>query len=134
MSIEQEYLDKIEEIKQNDDKLSAWEKGFIYGDDDSTPIDTRPTLSISQKNVVDRIYDQRIKGVKQQPLTEIKFDASPRVIANKLETGTFGVSIDGKRMGPNVSQREATAIVGWLAEIIDELCASNCDKEEPAPF
>jgi hypothetical protein len=136
MSIETEYLDKIEEIKQNDDKLSEWEKNFIHGDADSTPIDSRPSLSISQKNVVDRTYDQRIKGVKQQPLTEIKFDASARVIANKLETGTFGISIDGKRMGPNVSQREATAVVGWLAEVIDELCTNNCSKEteEPAPF
>jgi|TARA_R100000482_G_scaffold92851_1_gene38471 hypothetical protein len=133
MAIEQEYLEKIEEIKQNDDKLSEWEKGFIHGDNDSTPIDTRPQLSLSQKSIVDRIYDQRVKGVKQQPLTEIKFDKSDRVVANKLETGTFAVSIDGNRMGPNVSQREATAVVAYLSEVIDELCTKNCESEA-APF
>lgn len=121
MAIEQDYLDKIEEIKQNDDKLSAWEKSFIYGDDDSTPIDSRPSLSISQKNIVDRIFDQRVKGVNKQPLTEVKFDKSDRISASKLETGSFGITIDGNAVGPNVSQREAVAVVGWLAEVIDEV-------------
>lgn len=130
--IEQEYLDKIEEIKQNDDKLSTWEKGFIYGDDDSTPIDTRPQLSISQKSIVDRIYDQRVKGTENKPITEIKF-GSKRVYAKKAETGAFQVYIDDKVMGPNVSQRESVAVVGWMSEVIDELCTKNCETEE-APF
>ena len=120
MAIEQEYLDKIEEIKQNDDKLSQWEKSFIYGDDDSTPIDTRPTLSISQKNIVDRIMEQRVQGVDKKPITEIKF-SNARIIAKKAETGAFNVHLDGNVVGPTVSQREAVAIVGYLSEVIDEL-------------
>ena len=130
MAIEQNYLDKIEEIKQNDDKLSAWEKTFIYGDDDSTPIDTRPQLSISQKNIVDRIYDQRVKGTDNKPVTEIKF-GNDRIIAKKAETGAFNVHLDGNVVGPTVSQREAVAIVGWMSEVIDAIIpASN----QAAPF
>lgn len=128
MSIEQTYIDKIEEIKQNNDKLTDWETKFIFGDDDSTPIDTRPQLSISQKSIIDRIYDQRVNGVKSEPVTEVKF-SSDRVIANKAETGSFIISIDGKETGPNVSQREAVAIVGWLSETIDTIKAL-----EDAPF
>ena len=36
-------------------------------------------------------------------------------------------------MGPNVSQRESVAVVGWMSEVIDELCTKNCETEE-APF
>lgn len=128
--IEQEYLDKIEEIKQNDDKLSAWEKGFIYGDEDSTPIDTRPSLSISQKNIVDRILDQRVKGVDKKPITEVQF-SNKRVLAKKAETGAFNVLIDGNVTGPTVSQREAVAIVGWLSETIDDLIKPAVEQEAP---
>lgn len=120
MSIEQNYIDKIEEIKQNDDKLSDWEKGFVFGNDDSTPIDTRPNLSISQKAIIDRIYDQRVAGKSSEPVTEIKFD-NTRVSANKTESNQFEVSIDGNVVGPTVSQREAVAVVGWLSEIVDTL-------------
>ena len=130
MAIEQDYLDKIEEIKQNDDKLSKWEKGFISGDDDSTPIDTRPQLSISQKSIVDRIYEQRVKGTENKPITEIQF-GSKRVIAKKAETGAFNVYIDDTIAGPTVSQREAVAVVGWLSEVIDEL---NPAQTAATPF
>tara|TARA_X000001316_G_C892923_1_gene13958 strand:+ start:163 stop:546 length:384 start_codon:yes stop_codon:yes gene_type:complete len=126
--IEQEYINKIEEIKQNNDKLTDWETKFVFGDDDSTPIDTRPQLSISQKSIVDRIYQQRVQGVKSEPVTEIKFDSN-RVVANKAETGSFTVTIDGDVVGPNVSQREAIAIVGWLSEVIDTI-----KPLENAPF
>ena len=126
--IEQEYINKIEEIKQNNDKLTDWETKFVFGDDDSTPIDTRPQLSISQKSIVDRIYQQRVQGVKSEPVTEIKFDSN-RVVANKAETGSFTVTIDGDVVGPNVSQREAIAIVGWLSELIDTI-----KPLENAPF
>ena len=126
--IEQEYINKIEEIKQNNDKLTDWETKFVFGDDDSTPIDTRPQLSISQKSILDRIYQQRVQGVKSEPVTEIKFD-SKRVVANKAETGSFTVAIDGDIVGPNVSQREAVAVVGWLSEVIDTI-----KPLEDAPF
>ena len=135
MSIEQEYLDKIEEIKQNDDKLTAWEKGFIYGDSDSTPIDTRPGLSISQKSIVDRIYDQRVTGADKKPITEIKFaNKSDRVVANKTETNQFAVSVDDNVIGPKVSQREATAVVGFLAECIDDMMPITAEATADAPF
>ena len=120
MAIEQEYIDKIEEIKQHDDQLTDWEKGFVFGTDDSTPIDTRPSLSISQKSIVDRIHDQRVQGKNKEPVNEIKF-SSDRVVAKKSESNTFQVYIDNKPMGPSVSQREATPVVGWLSECIDSL-------------
>jgi len=126
--IEQEYMNKIEEIKQNNDKLTNWEAKFVFGDDDSTPIDTRPQLSISQKSIVDRIYQQRVQGVESKPVTEIKFESN-RVVANKAETGSFTVTIDNDVVGPNVSQREAVAIVGWLSEVIDTI-----KPLENAPF
>ena len=101
MAIEQEYIDKIEEIKQHNDQLTDWEKGFIFGTDDSTPIDTRPSLSISQKSIVDRIHDQRVQGKNKEPVNEIKF-SSDRVVAKKSESNTFQVYIDNKPMGPSV--------------------------------
>lgn len=128
MSIEQDYIDKIEEIKQHNDKLTDWETKFVFGDDDSTPIDTRPSLSISQKSIVDRIYEQRVKGEDKKPITEVKFE-SDRVIAKKTETNTFEIHIDGNLVGPAVSQREAVAVVGWLSEVIDTLVsASTADQ------
>ena len=76
--IEQEYINKIEEIKQNNDKLTDWEKGFIFGNDDSTPIDTRPSLSISQKAIIDRIHNQRVQGKGNEPVTEVRFKSDRR--------------------------------------------------------
>ena len=134
MAIEQEYIDKIEEIQQHDDKLTDWEKGFIFGNDDSSPISTRPSLSISQKSIIDRIYDQRVKGETKRVITEIKFD-SDRIIARKTETNTFQIGIDGIDVGPAVSQRESIAIVGWMSEVIDELIVpSTPDEKIDEPF
>jgi len=128
MSIESDYINKIEEIKQNKESLTAWEAKFVFGDEDSSPIDTRPSLSISQKNVIDRIYDQRIKGIKQEAVTEVKFD-SDRIIGKKIDSGSFSIELDGKRIGPNVSQREAVAIVGWMSEVVDDIV-----KTKDLPF
>lgn len=130
MAIEQEYIDKIEEIKQNNDKLSEWETGFVFGNDDSSPINTRPSLSISQKAIIDRIYDQRVQGKDKEPVTQVKFNNN-RVVANKTETNTFAVSIDGNVVGPAVSQREAVAVVGYLSECIDELKGSTESAGSP---
>lgn len=122
MAIEQEYLDLIEEIKQNDDQLNDWEKKFIYGDSDSSPISERPSLSISQKNTVEKIHRERVKGESRGTETEVKFK-NERVMATKLETNAFKVLIDNDQIGPEVSHKEAVAIVGWLSETIDELKA-----------
>ena len=126
MSIEQEYIDKIQEIKQHQDKLTDWEKGFIFGDGDSTPIDTRPNLSISQKAIVDRVYQQRVKGVNQEAVTEIAMNNN-RIRASKTETNQFAVHVDGNVIGPTVSQREAVAIVGWLSDSIDKLSPKTAE-------
>lgn len=124
--IEQEYIDKIEEIKQNDDKLTDWEKGFIFGNDDSTPIDTRPSLSISQKAIIDRIHNQRVQGKGNEPVTEVRFK-SDRVVAFKTETNQFEIKIDDNVIGPTVSQREAVAIVGFLSDSIDSISPKTAE-------
>jgi len=138
MAIEQDYLSKIEEIKQHEDQLNDWEKGFMFGDPNaerpSSPIEQRPELSISQKRIIDGMYNEKVKGADRAPVTEVKFDKSDRVIAHKLETNAFQVSIDNNQVGPGISSKEAIAIVGWLAEVIDELVpavATNSDDGFP---
>ena len=129
MPIEKNYLDRIEEIKQNSDNLSEWEKGFVFGDegDDenrpSLPIADRPQLSISQKAVIDRIYKEKVEGGDRVPVTEVQFE-NKRIIAIKTETNSFQVAVDDTQIGPEVSQREAVAVVGWLDVAIDALVPS----------
>jgi len=120
MAIEKQYLDMIEEIKQNDDKLSDFEKGFIYGDNDSSAIDTRESLSFKQKALIERIFKERVEGVAKDDIREIKYNNN-RIVALKTETNAFKVCIDSDQIGPDVSQSEAAGIVGWLSETIEEL-------------
>lgn len=133
MAIEKEYMDLIEEIKQNDDQLNPWEKGFIYGDGESTPIAERGSLSISQKNTVEKIYKERVQGVDRSVTqNEVQFK-NKRVRATKLETNAYSVLIDEGQVGPDVSYKEAVAIVGWLDEVVDQLMPANESADESFP-
>jgi hypothetical protein len=130
MSIEKEYLDLIEEIKQNDDKLNDWERGFIYGDDSgSTPIGERSQLTAGQKKTIEKIHSERVQGNERSKETNITFN-NDRIKAVKLETGSYVITIDENQIGSGISRREAIAVTAWLSENIETLIPSTESSEE----
>ena len=112
--IEQNYQDKIEEIKQHADALSEWENGYIFGGDDSRPIWERDSLSSKQKDLVDRIFNERVKGEGRQSDAPVGF-GNDRISAIATD-GKFRVVLDGMQVGQVMNRPEAIVIVGWISQ------------------
>lgn len=130
MSIEQSYLDKIEEIKQNADDLSDWERGFVFGEGENSPIAERPELSVKQKDIIDRIYNERVQGGPRQDDAPVTF-GNDRVRGQAAEgTKDFRVVVDDFQVGPVVKRAEAVVIVGWLSSVMS---AGHLDIAIPPP-
>jgi len=131
MSIEKEYLDIIEEIKQNESALNDWEKGFIFGTDTSSPISERPSLTPSQKKTIEKIHRERVEGAGRSTGNEPISFRNSRIVGTKLETGQYGVFIDGVQVGNPASYRETVSVVAWLSDNIDSIMPAS--EEEGFP-
>jgi len=118
MTIEANYVQKLEEIKQAASSLSEWEQGFIFGKGGSSPMIERSSLSLKQKALIDRIYNERVLGVDKDTPQQVNF-GNPRVIANP-EGKSYRVAVDNMYVGPNVNSGEAASIVGWLSAVLAE--------------
>ena len=120
MAIEANYVQKIEEIKQVADTLTAFETKFIFGEGDSRPILERDYISDKQKAMIDRIWAERVQGQSREEASVISF-GNDRVSAmpdggNK----TYRVVVDGSQVGAVVSFGEATNVVAWLSCVLTE--------------
>ena len=119
MSIEQNYLSKIEAIEQST-ALTDFEKKFIFGDDQGRPIKQREGLSDKQKAMIDRIYKERVEGLDREAAATISF-GDPRVSAIQTNSNkTYQVVLDNTQVGPIVNFGEATNVVSWLSQVLKD--------------
>jgi hypothetical protein len=111
-----EYQSKINECKECDD-LSNWEKGFFFGSDDSSPIEERvDNLSVGQKRIIDRVYNEKVLGD-----TEKKEITSGNIVATKGDFNKYTITIDGKEIKPTLNEKDTRIIVYWLAEAVADM-------------
>ena len=118
--INEKILQLIEEIENNLDKLTDWEREFICGNPDksySMPIKQRPWLSLSQERLLGRIYSQRIQKEKW---INNKVDFDPIDAVLDKEQG-YIIHIAGNPVGHGVSKKEASIINIFLSEALDEI-------------
>ena len=119
MSIEQNYLSKINAIEQST-ALTDFEKKFIFGDDQGRPIKQRESLSDKQKAMIDRIYKERVEGLNREAAATISF-GNPRVSAIQVNGNkTYQVVVDNNQVGPIVNFGEATNVVSWISQVLKD--------------
>lgn len=115
MSIEANYINKINEIEKAPDTLSSFETKFIFGDDQGRPIRERDSLSDKQKAIIDRIYKERVMQVSREEASVVDF-GNDRVKA--IQVGgqkAYSVVLDGNQVGPVVNSGEAVNVVSWIS-------------------
>jgi len=131
MSIEQNYLNKLEEI-ESAENLSDFEKKFIFGDDQGSPMKERPGISDKQKAMVDRIYKERVQEMSREDAASINFGNS-RVTAVQTDGArSYRVAIDDLQIGPVINFGEATNVVSWMSAVLTDgqIEVKTIDSEE----
>ena len=120
MAIEAHYASMIAEIRREDEKLTDWERKFIFGSDDSKPIGERESLTSNQKSIIERIYREKVQGEERTTVETIAFNcARVRGIKNP-DGGGFRMVVDNQQVGPNQTLKECQAVCCWLSDAINK--------------
>lgn len=132
MSIEENYIQKIEEIKQVAESLTEFETKFIFGDAESRPLLERDSISDKQKALIDRIYKERVQEMDREAAATISFGNENIVAVLAEGNKTYRTAIDQVQVGPVLKYAEAVAVVAWLTTSVKEKHISVAVPEQAA--